>query len=140
MASQQIIVDGTNVAYAELSEAGNPQVSNLVAMCQTLEHKGYHPTLIVEASLRHTVDDPEQLEALLDDRRYRQAPAGTDADYFVLETADRLQAQVVSNDEFEEHRDRYPWIPERRVPFMIVQGQVELYQDKLSERGADVGE
>lgn len=128
---RDVIVDGANVAYAERSEGGDPKVSNLVAMVQTLEGKGYEPTVILDASLRHEVDDPEQLEGLLEEPQYRQAPAGTDADYFILETADRLEAYVVSNDEFEGQREEYPWLYERRVPFMIVYGEVELYEERL---------
>ena len=128
---RDVIVDGANVAYAERSENGDPKVSNLVAMVQTLERKGYEPTVIVDASLRHEVDDPGQLEGLLEELQYRQAPAGTDADYFILETADRLEAYVISNDEFEGKREEYPWLYERRVPFMIVHGEVELYEERL---------
>ena len=137
MTSNQVIVDGANVAYGELSHDGNPKVSNLVATVEALQGRGYEPIVIIDASLRYEVDDPEQLEGLLDDREYRQAPAGTDADYFILETADRLEARVVSNDEFEAWADRHPWIGERRVPFMIIHGEVELYEDRLGGQGED---
>lgn len=135
MSTRKLVVDGANVAYAELSRAGDPKVSNLVAMRDVLQQEGYELIVILDASLRHDVDDPEQLETLLDDYACRQAPAGTDADYFILETADRLQAWVVSNDEFEDWLDDYPWIEERRVPFMIIQGQVELYPPALPAEG-----
>jgi hypothetical protein len=130
--SEVVVVDGANVAYAELSQKGEPKVSNLMAVRHALKQKGYEPILIVDASLRHQVDDPDQLEALIDDQVIRQAPAGTDADYFSLEIAEQQGAYVVSNDEFERWRDQYPWIERRRVPLMIVKGQVELYE-KLGE-------
>jgi len=130
--SEVVVVDGANVAYAELSQKGEPKVSNLMAVRHALKQKGYEPILIVDASLRHQVDDPDQLEALIDDQVIRQAPAGTDADYFILEIAEQQGAYVVSNDEFERWRDQYPWIERRRVPLMIVKGQVELYE-KLGE-------
>lgn len=121
------------MAYAELSASDKPRVSNLVAVRSALEERGFEPIIIADASLRHEVDDPRQLEALIDELDVRQAPAGTDADYFILETADRYKAQVVSNDEFESYRDEYPWIEERRVPLMIVNGQVEFYESKLDK-------
>jgi hypothetical protein len=129
------VVDGSNVAYAELSEQGEPKVSNLVAVGRALEAHGYRPIVIVDATLRHEVDDPEQLEGLLDKQEVRQAPAGTDADFFVLETAEQHQALVVSNDEFDQFRGEYPWITERRLPFMIVEGRAELYKPKLARGG-----
>jgi hypothetical protein len=126
-----IVVDGANVAFAERSSAGEPKVSNIVAARRALRARGYAPIIIIDATLRHEVDDPGQLEGLIDSQKVRQAPAGTDADYFVLETAEQEHAQVVSNDEFEQYRDDYPWIGERRVPFMIIDGDVQLYEDQL---------
>jgi hypothetical protein len=69
VSSNQAIVDGANVAYVELSPEGDPKVSNLVAVCELLEAGGYETTVIVDASLRHEVDDPKQLEAIFDGRR-----------------------------------------------------------------------
>ncbi len=126
-----IVVDGANVAYLERSKQGKPKISNLVAVRRTLEQKGYDPIIIVDASLKYDVDDPDQLEALIDDQVVRQAPAETEADYFILETAEQQDAQVISNDQFERYRDRYPWIVHRRVPLMIIDGQVQLYRQQL---------
>jgi hypothetical protein len=131
MTPKHVIVDGANVAYAEMSRDDEPKVSNLVAMAKALREEGYDPTIIVDASLRYEVGDPEQLEALLNEYDWRQAPAGTDADYFILEAAERLDAYVVSNDEFERWMDEHPWIRERRVPFMIVRGEVILQRERL---------
>lgn len=128
------VVDGANVAYIEKSEKDEPKVSNLIAVRRALQNKGYEPVIIVDASLRHQVDDPEQLESLLDEQVVRQAPADADADYFILEMAEEMDALVVSNDEFEQYQDDYPWIEERRVPLMIVKGHVELYEQKMGEK------
>ena len=121
------IVDGANVAHSSPSN-GEPRLSNIVAMRKALIDEGYDPVVIVDATLRHSIDDPEQLEALLESEEIRQAPAGTDADYFVLKIADENDAVVISNDLFEDYEDQYPWIEERRIPFMIVRGQVHLYE------------
>jgi hypothetical protein len=126
-----VVVDGANVAYAELSKEGQPKISNIVAVRRALQEKGYDCVIVVDASLRHEIDDPDQLEGLVDQQAVQQAPAGTDADYFVLETAEELDAQVVSNDEFRGYRDRFPWIERRRVPLMLVNGEVELYEPDL---------
>lgn len=91
----------------------------------------------VDATLRHEIDDPEQLEALLDQGVVLQAPADTSADYFVLEVADEHGAIVVSNDQFDEFRAEYPWIEERRVPYMVVKGEVHLYRPGESWRFLD---
>ena len=126
MGGPMAIVDGANVAYAERAEDGAPRVSNLVAMGEALDELGYDFLAIIDATLRHEVDEREHMETLLDEEPWRQAPAGTDADYFILETAERFDGLVVSNDEFEGWEEDYPWIHERRVPFMIIKGEVVL--------------
>ena len=132
MASESpIVIDGANIAYIEQTETGQPKVSNLEAAYRALKRRGYHPILIIDASLIHEVDDRGQLEDFLDNPDVQQAPSQTDADYFVLETADRLDAEVVSNDEYDRYQDEYPWIEERRVPLMIVEGEVEFYQSQI---------
>lgn len=127
------VVDGSNIAYAEMSASGKPKVSNIVGVCRNLRERGFRPVVIVDASLRHVVDDPDQLEGLMDEQDVRQAPAGTQADYFVLEVADDLGAPVVSNDGFDEYREQYPWIEERRIPLMIVGGEVVLHEPSLRQ-------
>jgi hypothetical protein len=131
MSNRVAVVDGANIAYEELTADGKPRVANLVAVRDALEKLGFDPIVMVDAALRHSVDDPRQLEGLLDKQLVLQAPAGTDADYFVLRTAQQQDGIVVSNDRFEDRRQEFPWLEQRRVPFMIVEGQVQLYRDRL---------
>jgi len=128
---RKIVVDGSNVAFEEFSKGGTPKVSNLVAVRKHLEERGFHPMIIVDASLKHKVDDPDQLDALILSERIHQVPAGTDADYWVLETAQRIDGLVVSNDRFLPYQDAYPWIEERRIPFMIIESLVQLYEPAI---------
>lgn len=129
------MVDGSNVAHEEATSSGKPRVSNLVAMQAALEADGYEPTIIVDATLRHDIDDPDQLEAFLDGGRIHQAPAGTAADGFVLQQADELDCRVVSNDTFEPYRERYGWIEDPRLPYMIIDGNVLLEREPPSGGG-----
>lgn len=129
--SKPIVVDGSNVAHMEFSHAGDPRIANIVAVRKVLEDKGYDPIVVVDASLRYKIDDPDQLEALMDEQKIRQAPSETEADYFILETAEKKDAPVVSNDEYDKYQDQHPWIDERRVPLMIVDGEVELDEPEL---------
>ncbi|MDX1567563.1 MAG: hypothetical protein R3223_07170 [Longimicrobiales bacterium] len=133
--AEKIVVDGSNVAHIETSGDGSPKISNIQAVRSALQDRGYDPVIIVDASLRHEIDDPQQLEHLLEDEKIHQAPSDTDADYFIVETADREGARIVSNDRYEEYQDDFSWIPDRRVPLMIIDGEVELYE--LGEAGTD---
>jgi hypothetical protein len=127
-----IVVDGANVAFESPSNGGKPRLCNILAVCRVLEDRGYEPIVIVDAALRHKIDDPEQLEALIEKKRILQAPAGTDADFFVLETANQQQACVVSNDTYKDRLDSFPWIRDRRVPVMFAAGDVQLYVENLA--------
>lgn len=129
-----IVVDGSNVAWENASAAGQPRVSNLVAARRTLEEHGYDPIMIVDATLRHQVDDPDQLEALMDDERVLQAPAGTQADYFALATAKEQGCQIVSNDTFEQWSEEFPEVRKRRVPYMVVRDEFQLHEPSLIDQ------
>ncbi len=125
-ARPDVIVDGSNVAWEEQTGDGKPRVANLLAMAEALAEHEMEAVSVVDASLRHQVDDADELEELIDAQRVRQAPADTEADLFVLRLAEEFDALVVSNDTFDERTDEFPWVQQRRVPFMIVHGHVVL--------------
>ena len=133
MPNRIAVVDGANIAYSERSQKGDPKVSNIVSVRAALQKKGYEPLIIVDASLVYEIDDRPQLEALINDQIVRQAPAETDADYFVIEIAEEHNALIVSNDQFEPYLQDHPWIEKRRVPVMIIHGEADLYEPKLEE-------
>lgn len=124
-----VVIDGANVAYEEKSGGGKPKLSNLLKVRRELEERGLDPIIVVDASLKYDIDDQAQLEKLIQSQVVRQVPAGTDADFFILDIADRCDARIVTNDQYKDYKDRYPWIPERRLPYMIVNGEVHLYEE-----------
>lgn len=128
-----IVIDGSNVAFEEQSKGGKPKVANLIAIRDTLMKQGFDPIIIVDAALHHQIDDPKRLERMIDDGSVHQAPAGTDADFFVIKTAEQQQAPILSNDRYQPYQQDFPWIEQRRIPFMIVDGKIELYEPKLEE-------
>ncbi|MGE5102782.1 MAG: NYN domain-containing protein, partial [Deltaproteobacteria bacterium] len=84
------------------------------------------PIIVADAALRHSIDDPKRYEHLIDEGQVRQAPAGTDADYFILSFARELNASIVSNDRFRDRIKQFPEARERVIRFMIVQDEVVL--------------
>src|SRR5689334_13588843 len=101
-----VLVDGSNVAHS--SEGDQAELSNIVAVCDKLRAEGYEPVVVVDAALRHQIDDRVGYERMVDDGAIKQAPAGTDADYFILSFARELDASIVSNDRFRERRKVFP--------------------------------
>lgn len=118
------IVDGSNVAHSV--EGGEAQIANIQLMWAKLEEEGYKPIVVVDAALRHQIDDRDSYEAMVDDGRIRQAPAGTDADYFILAFARELDASIVSNDRFKDRLEAFPDARERIIRYMIVNEEVVL--------------
>jgi len=127
------LVDGSNVAHS--TEGAPAQVKNLVAIRDKLREEGLEPIIVVDAALRHQVDDPAAYEQLVEAGHVRQAPAGTDADYFILSFARELNAWVVSNDRFRDRVKQFPEARDRVIRFMIVNGEVVL--ERRTSRRAD---
>jgi len=88
--------------------------------------EGFEPIIVADAALRHQIDDAAAYEKMIDDGIVRQAPAGTDADYFILSFARELNASVVSNDRFRDRIKQFPEIRDRMIRYMIVQDEVVL--------------
>ena len=122
-----VVIDGANVAYEERSAGGKPKLSNLLKVKRELEERGFEAVIIVDASLKYGIDDQAQLETLIRSQQVRQVPAGTDADYFIIQFADQLDARVVTNDRYKDYAEQYPWVTQRRMPYMIVKDEVVLY-------------
>ena len=119
-----VLVDGSNVAHS--SEREQPELANIVAVCDKLREEGYEPVVVVDAALRHQIDDRVGYERLVDDGTIRQAPAGTDADYFILSFARELEASIVSNDRFRDRQKVFPEAAKRLIRYMVVKGEVVL--------------
>lgn len=122
--SNVAIVDGSNVAHSTEGEA--PHVANLVAVRDKLVEEGLEPIIVADAALRHQIDDSAKYERMIEEGMVRQAPAGTDADYFILSFARELKASIVSNDRFRDRIKQFPEARERVIRFMILQDEVVL--------------
>ena len=119
-----VLVDGSNVAHS--SEGDQPELSNIVAVCDKLREEGYEPVVVVDAALRHQIDDRVGYERMVDGGAIKQAPAGTDADYFILSFARELDASIVSNDRFRDRQKVFPEAAKRLIRYMVVKGEVVL--------------
>lgn len=128
-----VLVDGSNVAHS--SERERPELANIVAVCDKLREEGYDPVVVVDAALRHQIDDRAGYERMVDGGMIRQAPAGTDADYFILSFARELDASIVSNDRFRDRQKAFPDAARRLIRYMVVKGEVVL--ERRTERRDD---
>ncbi len=124
--SRFVLIDGSNVAHS--TEGGTARLDNLLLMRDKLAAKGLEPIIVVDAALRHQIDDAAAYEKMVDDGELKQAPAGTDADYFILSFARELGARVVSNDRFRDRMPEFKDLSRRFIRYMIVEGEVVFEQ------------
>ena len=117
-----VIVDGSNVAHS--SEGDHARLQNILLIVDKLREEGCEAVVVVDAALRHQIDDANGYEKLVEAGEIKQAPAGTDADYFILSFARELDASVVSNDRFKDRLDAFPEARERVIRYMIVNDEV----------------
>ena len=120
--SRVVLVDGSNVAHS--SEGEQPSLADIIAVCDKLRAEGYEPVVVVDAALRHQIDNRSAYERLVDEGHIRQAPAGTDADYFILSFARELEVSIVSNDRFRDRQKAFPEAARRLIRYMVVKGEV----------------
>lgn len=126
-----VIIDGSNVAHS--TEGDSARLDNIRIVSAKLVEEGYEPVVVVDAALRHQIDDKAGYEVMVEDGRIRQAPAGTDADYFILSFARELNASVVSNDRFKDRLEAFPEAREQVIRYMIVNVEV-VFERRTSRR------
>ncbi len=120
----RIVIDASNVCLAERDQRGRARLQNLLAVRALLRQLAFDTTTICDANLKYNIDDDDGLQQLVSRGEVLQVPAGTDGDVWILEAAAQLGARVLSNDVYRNYRGRFPWIVERRVPFLVVNAKV----------------
>ncbi|HDJ84066.1 MAG TPA: hypothetical protein ENG44_03590 [Desulfurococcaceae archaeon] len=103
-----VVVDGSNVAFHRVGK-GKGKIRNILIVLRSLEKKGFDVKIVVDASLRYRIDNPNILEKLVREGKIIQAPPGTPADYFILKLAEDLNAAVISNDMYRDWWREFPW-------------------------------
>lgn len=118
------IIDASNVAHA--GEGSRARLANILAVREKLAAEGFEPIIVADAALRHQIDDTARYERLVEEGLVKQAPAGTDADYFILSFARELDATIVSNDQFRDGGSQFAEVRRRVIRYMVVAGEVVL--------------
>ena len=91
------VLDGSNIA--NMSPSARGRLAYLVQARRAAWEEGYFPVLIiVDASLRHQIDDPDGLMALVERGEIIMAPPGTSADPLLIDEAAARHATLLTND------------------------------------------
>jgi len=112
ISASTVIIDASNVSWGDGSkEAGDkPRLSNLVLVMKNLADRGFEDIVAVaDASLRHQIDNQSEYERMKKRGKIKEAPARTDADYFIIEIVKKKNALVITNDAFEDWKKQDSW-------------------------------
>jgi hypothetical protein len=135
MNREMAIIDGANAVYLEAPQVRRPNIKNIAAIARAVEASGRDVVIVIDPSIRSVLADADEFERLMSDPRITTVPPGEDTSRFVLETAARLDAVIVSNYTYAEYYEFYPWVEERRIPVAAVNGSVLLLDSKLKRAG-----
>lgn len=122
-AKKLYLIDGTNVIHWDSFRNGCT-LKNLLTITEYFERCGMEHQVYFDASTPHRLRKTSAQEAVRYDKllkqhshRFRQVPAGTQADAFLLALADHNPAAVIlSNDLYRDYQTHYPWLKtEKRV-------------------------
>jgi hypothetical protein len=107
------VVDGSNIATEGRSLPSLAQLREAISAFEE-EYPHDHVTVVVDATFAHRIEKKERAsfeEAVLAGEMLTP-PAGTigRGDAFILQIAAKADANVFSNDSFQEFQDEHPWL------------------------------
>jgi hypothetical protein len=113
MGRTHLVVDGSNIATEGRTAPSLAQLDEAVgAFTEDRDYK--QVVVVVDASFGRRIDESEHdaFEAAVTANRVISPPAGTigRGDVFILEVARRADADVLSNDSFQELHAEHPWL------------------------------
>lgn len=132
VSKEKIYIDASNVAYHnKRGKELDARMKNIKIVVDELISKGFKDiTAIADASIKHHSKDLKILDKLRKRISYREVPAHTDADEFLIDNAKKDKCLIVSNDTFSDWKIKDKWIAFNidyiRIPFMITNERVKL--------------
>lgn len=112
------IIDGSNIIHWD-KDIVPVSLNKVLAITRELDRQGKTYLVFFDATARHILPASErpQLESLFSSRsqQFRQAPAGTAADEFILRQADSCpHAFIITNDLYRQYSLTYPWLDSKK--------------------------
>ena len=131
MKKEKAVIDGANAMYLQAPREPRPNIKNIFGVVQAVQRSGRDPIVIIDPSVRSLIVDVNEFEKLLSDHRVLTVQTGEDLSRIVLETANKLDAVIVSNNTYIDYYEDFPWIEERRISIAMVNGAVLLLDHKM---------
>ncbi len=129
----KIITDISNVS--SFNKRNDKPKLEYIDLLYTSIPKEVETIAIADCALYHQINDKELYKAkYLIPKRIFEAPAGIQADDFILSYAKKKNALILSNDRFRQYDIvSEDWLREHQIRFMIIENQFYFEQrfDKL---------
>src|SRR5271170_5616833 len=113
MSPSHVVVDGSNIATEGRSTPSLQQLDEAIREFQ-IEFPGSEVIVVVDATFGHRIEAGERqmFDEAVAHGELVTPPAGAigRGDAFVLRVAERVNAQVLSNDSFQEFHAEHPWL------------------------------
>src|SRR5580704_7372471 len=140
MAPSHVVVDGSNIATEGRSTPSLRQLDEAIRQFQE-EFPDLEVIVVVDATFGHRIDASERkiFDEAVAHGELVSPPAGAigRGDAFVLRVAERVGAQVLSNDSFQEFHAEHPWLFEdgRLMGGKPIPGIGWIFTPRLPVRG-----
>lgn len=127
---RKVVIDGSNVAHNSNGDKNSkPSVKNMMLLVDFLIKKGFEEiTIIADASLKHKLEDKQDLPNLEKKVTYLESPAERAADNFLISTVKSSHCLFVSNDTYRDWKLRDPWTAQNidyyRLSFMVKENEI----------------
>jgi hypothetical protein len=111
-----IVIDGSNLCRAHKTKLAHLELlEKAIAQIETIMSADDVLKVYADASLPYGLNDPDKkrLEYLISTGKITKAPAGVEADGFILRWAAKKNAIVISNDLYRDYVTSFPWIKEK---------------------------
>lgn len=112
---KQIVLDGLNIGCWASPGGCKPDLRILVTLALELTHKKLPFIVFFDANTPHALSDDESVVAykrVISDlpRIFVEVTGRMRADEFILQRANSDSSHVISNDQFRDYAERYPWV------------------------------
>jgi len=119
-----LIIDITNILNEDKDVNGKLKVSNILKVRDAVLSLGYIPGMIADASMRYNVDNLMHYDELIKKGVVKDAPAGKEADEFVLAIAKKENSKFLSNDMYNDYKKEFgqEWVFQNRLTCKFFNG------------------
>ncbi|MDB5198934.1 MAG: hypothetical protein JWO92_897 [Chitinophagaceae bacterium] len=119
-------LDGHNIG--QWKESGYISLSTILTLIRQLEKRGNKYVCYFDADIQFKLRNQNEehffLQFIKNNKNFKLAPGGAQADGFIIMDAQNNNASIISNDAYKHSLDEYPWLRKGYTPQRLFKGAV----------------